>query len=66
MDDELTTFVNLVRNMRNAQKEYFRTKDWNALMDSKTTEGLVDRFIKGFDERQTCGAELFDEQELPF
>lgn len=64
--DDMTTFVNLVRTMRNAQKKYFRTKDWNALMESKSAESLVDKEIQKFDERQKCGADLFSQDELPF
>ena len=64
--DDLTTFVNLVRNMREKQKQYFRTKDYNVLMESKNAEGLVDKFIKAFDEKQKLGDDLFDEPELPF
>ena len=51
MDDELLTFVNMVRGMRKTQKDYFRTHDYNTLLESKKLEGLVDRFIKTFDER---------------
>lgn len=49
-ESDLTTFVNLVRSMRNAQKDYFRTHDYNTLLESKKLESLVDRFIKRFDE----------------
>ena len=64
--DDLTTVVNLVRNMRSKQKEYFRTRDYNVLMESKAAEGLVDKYIKNFDEKEKCGQELFDEPALPF
>ena len=49
MDDDLTTLVNLVRSMRNAQKEYFKRRSQEALIDSRKYEGLVDTFIKRFD-----------------
>lgn len=64
--DDLTTFLNLVRNMRNKQKEYFRTRDYNVMLESKQAEGLVDKYIKQFDEKQKCGKGLFDGEELPF
>ena len=66
MQDDLTTFVNIVRTMREEQKTYFRTKDWNALMESKESERLVDKFIRNFDERNKLGSDLFDEETLPF
>ena len=66
MYDDLTTFVNIVRTMREEQKTYFRTKDWNALMESKESERLVDKFIRNFDERNKLGSDLFDEETLPF
>ena len=52
MDDDLLTFVNLVRSMRNCQKQYFKTKGQNAFFESKRQESLVDQFIKRFDEMQ--------------
>lgn len=51
MDDDLLTFVNMVRGMRKTQKDYFRTHDYNTLLESKKLESLVDKFIKRFDER---------------
>lgn len=60
MGDELTTLVNLVRRMREAQKLYFRTRDHNAMLDSRRYEGLVDKFINEFDKKQKC-PELFQE-----
>ena len=50
MDDDLLTFVNMVRGMRKTQKDYFRTHDYNTLLESKKLESLVDKFIKRFDE----------------
>jgi len=64
--DDLTTLVNLVRNMRSKQKEYFRTRDYNVLMESKAAEGFVDKYIKNFDEKEKCGRELFDQPAPPF
>ena len=65
MPDELMTFVNLVRNMRNYQKQYFKTRDHNSLLDSRHAESLVDKWIEDFDRRQRCPG-LFQEEELPF
>ena len=38
-------FIELVREMRNAQKEYFRTRDKNVLQRSKELERKVDSFL---------------------
>lgn len=38
-------FVELVREMRNAQKEYFKTRDKNVLQRSKELERKVDSFL---------------------
>ena len=66
---DITTFVNLVREMRDTQKRYFRTKDYNAMLDSKRIEGMVDREIQKFDDEQKLGKDLFEEKgqdDLPF
>lgn len=65
MDDELVTFVALVRTMRDSQKKYFKTKDHNAMIDSKRNEGLVDKWISEFDKRKVC-PDLFQGADLPF
>ena len=44
----------LVREMRNAQREYFRTRSKESLMKSKTLEKQVDEALSG-------QATLFDE-----
>ena len=49
--DDLLTFVNIVRSMRNLQKAYSKTHDYNTLLDCRKQESLADRFIKRFDER---------------
>lgn len=64
MEEELTTFVNMVRKMRKAQKVYFKTRDYNAMLDCKQYEGLVDKWIKNFDDRKV--PDLFQGEELPF
>lgn len=64
--DELTTFVALVRSMRDIQKQYFKTHDYNTMIDSKKYEGMVDKWIAEFDKKQAC-PELFDQgEDLPF
>ena len=52
----MTDFENLVRNMRAAQKKYFRTRDRAVLEESKRLERDVDKYLE---ERQT-GMDLFD------
>ena len=38
-------FIELVREMRNAQEEYFKTRDKNVLQRSKELERKVDSFL---------------------
>ena len=64
-ESDLTTLVNLVRSMRNAQKDYFKHRDQNALLESKRYEGLVDKFIKRFDEKNKP-SEVEQGPMLPF
>lgn len=40
-------FVSLVREMRNCQREYFRTRDRNVLIRSKSLEQRVDEALSG-------------------
>ena len=63
---DLHTFVNLVRNMRNSQKEYFKTRDWNVLHDSKENEKLVDKAIEKYDEEQARLNGSSKQNDLPF
>ena len=42
----MTEFMQLVREMRKAQKEYFKTRDRNVLAKSKQLEKRVDDKIK--------------------
>ena len=42
----MTEFMQLVREMRKAQKEYFETRDRNVLAKSKQLENRVDYEIK--------------------
>lgn len=39
-------FINLVANMRDAQKDYFRTRSSEALADSKLLEHQVDEIVR--------------------
>ena len=41
------SFVSLVRKMREAQREYFRTRSKNSLMKSKVLEKQVDEALSG-------------------
>lgn len=41
----MNEFIELVREMRNAQKEYFKTRDKNVLLKSKELERKVDTFV---------------------
>ena len=51
-------FNSLVREMRKAQKEYFRTRSKESLMKSKTLEKQVDDALSGqrtlFDDVKGC------------
>ena len=55
----------LVRSMRDSQKKYFKTRDYNAMLDSKRFEGMVDKWISEFDKRKVC-PDLFQSADLPF
>ena len=45
MTTELTDFEKLVKEMRDAQKTYFRTRDASVLQSSKRLEREVDKYI---------------------
>lgn len=49
--------ISAVRAMREAQKEYFRTRDVNVLRRSKALEKRVDTLLAEYDNPQK---ELFD------
>ena len=53
-------FCELVKQMREAQKRYFRTRDANDLNESKRLEREVDKAIKDYVESKLGGL-LFDE-----
>ena len=46
---EILQFIQLVRAMRASQKEYFRTRDKNILVQSKDLERQVDKTLSFFD-----------------
>lgn len=60
------TFLNLVRAMREAQRNYLRKRDQNALLESRRMEVEVDRAIKAFDQRQEREHLRTVSPELPF
>lgn len=39
-------FLDIVGKMRSAQKEYFTTRNWNALTQARHYEKVVDEFLK--------------------
>lgn len=44
-----TEFVEYVRKMRNAQKKYYRTKDYMVLRLSMKLESVVDKMLEEID-----------------
>ena len=48
MEDNFKKFVRLVERMRQAQKDYFRMRDSNALRISKQIEREVDLAIREY------------------
>lgn len=50
--NEKASFVELVRTMRQAQKEYFRDRTQSALQRSKSLERLVDSEIDKLSKQQ--------------
>ena len=49
MDSQLD-FVTLVARMRHLQKEYFRTKRGDVLVQACSLEGEVDKYIEEFQQ----------------
>lgn len=47
---ELLQFIQLVKDMRASQKEYFRTRDKNILLQSKELERQVDNLLSADDD----------------
>ena len=55
----MNEFIELVRQMREAQKEYFRTRDRQVLQRSKALEKRVDALIAEYNEPKS----LFDTEK---
>ena len=51
----MDTFEKLVRDMRAAQKKYFKTRDRTVLEESKRLEREVDKYL----EERSKGMDLF-------
>lgn len=47
----MNEFIELVRQMREAQKEYFRTRDRQVLQRSKVLEKRVDVLLAEYDNK---------------
>ena len=47
----LRGFLEVVSQMRSAQKKYFRTRDKDVLIKSKQLESQVDKFINDFNSQ---------------
>lgn len=58
MSNRRLAFFNLVKEMRAAQKEYFRTRAHSALVHSKDLERRVD-------DELTRGDQYLNQQQLP-
>ena len=54
-------FITTVKAMREAQKEYFRTRDRQVLLKSKTLEKRVDALIAEYDNKPKG---LFDNENV--
>jgi len=55
----MTDFEQLVQEMRETQKEYFRTRDANVLNKARDLESKVDKALKDIEEKE-MGGSLFD------
>lgn len=61
---EIEKFIDTVKRMREAQKEYFKTRDRKVLIHSKCLEGAVDKMILDYEATKKPAlkqAELFPE-----
>lgn len=45
----IPNFVDVVRRMRAAQKQYFKTKDYASLCEAKKLEAEVDKMLKSIE-----------------
>lgn len=57
----MNEFIELVREMRNAQKEYFKTRDKDVLLKSKELECKVDSFFGTASDKPTNNTILMNE-----
>lgn len=55
-------FFNLVKQMREAQKEYFKTRSMQALDNSRKLEREVDKYIKAGDDYLNQQTMLFEDK----
>lgn len=46
----MNTFIETVQKMRRAQNDFFKSKDYKLLQESKRLENEVDRMLQEFDE----------------
>ena len=46
MDSDFKNFVEAVREMREAQADYFKTRDKSVLAKAKTWEAAVDQMVR--------------------
>lgn len=51
---EMQEFISMVRDMRTAQKEFFRTRDQGYLTQSKRLEKDVDKAIEKLTEKPSA------------
>lgn len=59
-------FIDTVKRMRDAQKEYFKTKNRKVMLHSMMLEGAVDKMIEEHEEWQRAHPvqrDLFENQE---
>lgn len=59
MNEEMKAFIELVKLMRDNQKNYFKTRKAFYLQESKRLESQVDTIIK-----QLASPSLFDQKDL--
>ena len=62
MNNGRLQFFNLVKQMREAQKEYFKTRSAQALDTSRRLEREVDKYIKTGDDYLNLQTKLFENE----
>lgn len=63
---DVEQFISLVKRMRDAQKEYFRTRDRRVMQHSICLEGAVDKCIQdyeAFKKAHPLQRDLFEDGE---